>query len=100
MAGKDLAVVNVRSGGSMLVAIDFTIISIARSAFGGMKMVAASSLRRTHACPVLRKSIATEKRHLLPLLAELKAFLESFAGSHGHGAVLPSTPPHLPLPQS
>src|SRR6202521_2320299 len=51
--GKDFAGVNVRSGGSAPLAIDFTIISIAKSAFGGMKIVAVSRLRRTHSCPVL-----------------------------------------------
>jgi len=52
-AGKDRAVVKVVSGGSVPVVIDFTINSIAKSAFGGMKIVAVSKSRRTQSCPVL-----------------------------------------------
>ena len=38
--------------------------------------------------PSLGKSIATEKRHLLPLVMQFAAFFEGLAGSHGHGIVL------------
>src|SRR5258708_23559557 len=45
------------------------------------------------------KSIAPEKRHLLPLLTQFAAFFKGFAGSHGHGIVLRTECFNLRLPR-
>src|SRR5260370_4003796 len=57
--------------------------SIRRNENGGGQQIAAHPL-----LPSLGKSIATEKRHLLPLLLQFAAFFDGLARSHGHGIVL------------